>query len=112
MELRSRISDLGQQIDSDNAKSGAALGGGVFLLLLAVGALYDILRGNASLRLTLGMTAVQFRWITGGLAAAALCMLGIAAVRILRRDQQRESELGELQEELEQLVDRKDLPRR
>src|SRR5690349_16802232 len=45
--LRSDIGDIAHQIDVYKTKTGGALGAGVFALLLAAGAGYDLIAGNA-----------------------------------------------------------------
>ncbi|HLG16497.1 MAG TPA: hypothetical protein VJH03_18620 [Blastocatellia bacterium] len=105
-KLRSRISDIGQQIDSQRAKTGAALGGGVFLLLLAVGGFYEAVWGQPAFWSELGITAIQFRWITVALFVVGFGALAVGAARVVRRGRNRyDVELEDLQRELERLTD-------
>jgi hypothetical protein len=104
-DLRSRISEAGQQIDSYKAKTAALLGGGVFLLLLALGAAYDLAAGKAGVWLAFGITKNAFYWIAGGLAVGSLVLLGLGCRREHRRDRRREAGLAELEQELADLLE-------
>jgi hypothetical protein len=105
-ELRSVILDLGQEIDSYKAVTAAALGGGVFLGLLGAGAIYDIVSGNASVWGAVGITGSQLKSIATLLSGLSLFLLGLAAVRILRRDRSRDARLARLEEEMADLRER------
>jgi hypothetical protein len=104
-DLRSRISDTGEQIDRHNAKTAAALGGGVFLGLLAAGAGYDVANGKGGLWLALGISQPSLVWLAIGLASACLILLTAAGVHHRSRDRRRESNLAALQNELAGLLD-------
>lgn len=106
-ELREQISDAGQEVDSYKARTAAALGGGVFLLLLALGAWYEILAGSPSIWTAIGLTRTGFYFIAGALAASSLGLLALAWIRERRRDLAREARLDELEEEFADLVERK-----
>lgn len=107
-ELRSRISDEGQEIDTYKARTAAAMGGGIFLLLLAAGSIYDLFTGNTSIWSALDITREHLYLIAGGLTGASLTLLVMAALRERRRDRSREERLAELERELAQLLDRKE----
>jgi hypothetical protein len=81
--LRSSISDLGYQVDSNKTKTAAALGAGVFSLLLALGAVYDLVTQKGGVWLILGVTRETLVWIASGLGASAaiLLMLGFRLSR-------------------------------
>ena len=113
--LRSSISDLGHDIDLYKAKTGAALGGGVFLLLLAAGAAYDLITGNSTAWLALGITRQTLTSILVGLAGVAIILLGLALVRLKRRDTSLEMKLDRMEQEYAELLelgndDRKSTP--
>jgi Na+/melibiose symporter-like transporter len=101
--LRSNIRDLGDQVDSYKAGTAGAMGAGVFLLLLAFGGAYDLINHNNSLSSAIGISQVAFRWvaIAFGIAGAALVLLGL--IRQWRRDQERESRLADMEQELARL---------
>jgi Na+/melibiose symporter-like transporter len=101
--LRSNIRDLGDQVDSYKAGTAGAMGAGVFLLLLALGGAYDLINHNNSLSSAIGISQVAFRWvaIAFGIAGAALVLLGL--IRQWRRDQERESRLADMEQELARL---------
>jgi hypothetical protein len=104
-DLRSRISDAGQQIDRYNAKTAAAMGGGVFLGLLALGAGYDLANGKGGLWLVMGISQPALVWLAICLAAACLLLLTAAGVHHRLRDRKRESGLAALQNELAGLLE-------
>lgn len=105
--MREQISDTGQQIDSYRAKTAAALGGGVFLLLLAIGACYEIIADNPLLWLPIRITRLAFYFIAGALIAASLGLLALAWMRERRRDLACEAKLDELEEEFAMLTELK-----
>ena len=107
-DLRSRISDEGQEIDAYKARTAAATGGGIFLLLLAAGSIYDLFTGNASIWSALDITPEHLYLIAGGLTGASLTLFAIAALRERRRDRSREERLVEMEQEFAQLLERKD----
>lgn len=104
-DLRSRISDAGQEIDEYNAKTAAGMGGGVFLGLLAAGAGYDLANGKGGLWLAIGVSRPMLVWLALGLAAACLVLLSAAGVHHRLRDRKRESRLAALEKELADLLD-------
>ena len=104
--LRSQISDLGYQIDSYKTKKAAAFGLGVFLLLLAIGAVYDLVTGNSGVWMMLGISRDGLNWIAGGLGVVSLTLLGIGATMILRADKNLASKLDEAEREYAELIER------
>ena len=102
IELRGRISDIGYEIDSAKAVTGILMGGGVFLLLLALLGAYDLFKGKAGIYAPLGITREVLQWIAwggGGLGAAAI----LKALLSRGRDRAREAELAALTEEYARL---------
>src|SRR5262245_57867454 len=85
-ELRSDIRDLGYEIDSRKAAIAAAMGGGVFLLLLAAGAFYDLVSGNTSIWNIVGASRNVIWLVAGLLAAAGAGLLALGVVRHRLRD--------------------------
>jgi membrane protein implicated in regulation of membrane protease activity len=110
--LRSSISDLGHDIDLYKAKTGAALGGGVFLLLLAAGAAYDLITGNRNAWLMLGITRETLISILVALAGVATILLGLAFVRLKRRDTSLEIKLDRMEQEYAELLELRNEGRR
>jgi membrane protein implicated in regulation of membrane protease activity len=110
--LRSSISDLGHDIDLYKAKTGAALGGGVFLLLLAAGAAYDLITGNRNAWLMLGITRETLISILVALAGVATILLGLAFVRLKRRDTRLEIKLDRMEQEYAELLELRNEGRR
>lgn len=112
VRLRSSISDLGHDIDLYKAKTGAALGGGVFLLLLAAGAAYDLITGKGTAWLALGIARQTLISIVVGFAGVAIILLGIALVRLKQRDTSLEIELDRMEQEYAELLDLRNDDRR
>jgi hypothetical protein len=109
-DMRGRISDIGYEMDAGKAMIGYMMGGGVFLLLLAVLAAYDLLNGKAGIYQPLGVTRDTLKWIAwacGGVGVAAILQ---AVMRRRWRDRSRETELAELEEEYARLKDRQQTP--
>jgi hypothetical protein len=103
--LRSSISDLAHEINVNKTKTAAALGGGVFALLLAAGAAYDLLQGKAAAWSMVGVTRSTLILITIALAAAAIMLLTVGFVRIRRRDSSADLELEQMEEEYAELLE-------
>jgi hypothetical protein len=103
--LRSQISDLGYQIDSYKTKKAAAFGLGVFLLLLAIGAVYDLVTGHSGVWMTLGISRDSLTWIAGGLGVVSLALLGFGAGLVMRRDKSLPARLEEMESEYAELVE-------
>lgn len=106
--MRSRISDLGHEIDSRKAAVARSMGGAVFLLILAAGAAYDLVTRNTTLSVALGVTRETLTGIALGCGLAALALLAHAIVRAKFSDQSRDAELAGLEEEYADLLERKD----
>jgi len=104
--LRSQISDLGYQIDSYKTKKAAAFGLGVFLLLLAIGAAYDLVTGNSGVWMMLGVSRDSLKWIAGGLGVVSLMSVGIGASMIPRADKNLAARLDEAEREYAELIER------
>ena len=107
-KLRSNISDLGYEIDSYKTKTAASLGGGVFLMLLAAGAGYDLLTRNGGIWLSVGLDHQQLVWLSGTFAVVALILLVIGFVRLRRRDYEAQSRLDQMARQYAELVERSD----
>jgi hypothetical protein len=107
-ELGSRISDLGHEIDSRKATVARSMGGAAFLLMLAVGAAYDLVTHNAALLVVLGVTRETLTRIAFGCGLAGLALLAHALVRSRLSDQTRDAELARLEQDYTELLDRKD----
>ena len=107
-KMRSSISDLGYQVDSYKAKTAAALGGGVFLLLLAVGAAYDLVAGRVGVWLMLGATRETLVWITSGLGAGATILLVFGFRRAGRSEISTKARLEQMEQEYADLLERRD----
>lgn len=106
-KLRSSISDLGHQVDSYKTKTAAALGGGVFLLLLAAGAAYDLLAQRSASWLMLGVTRGTLAWIAYGLGSCAIILVVLALVRIRRRDITLDVRLDQMEQEYAEMLEHK-----
>lgn len=104
--LRSRISDLGHQIDSYQTKTAAAFGGGVFLFLLAAGAAYDLVVGKSGVWSTLGVSRDALVWIAGVLGVGSIGLLAFALVQRSRRDARLDSTLNQLEQQYAELLER------
>ena len=107
-ELGSRISDLGYEIDSRKATVARSMGGAVFLLMLALGAAYDLVTHNAALMVVLGVTRETLIRIAFACGLAGLALLAHALVWPRLGDQTRDAELARLEQDYTELLDRKD----
>lgn len=107
-KLRSSISDLGYQVDSYKTRTAAALGAGVFLLLLAAGAAYDLVAGRVGVWLMLGATREGLVWITSGLGAGATILLVFGLRRASRSEIDTRARLDQLEQEYAELLERRD----
>lgn len=107
-ELGARISDLGHEIDARKATVARSMGGAVFLLMLAVGAAYDLMTHNAALLVVLGVTRETLTWIAFGCGLAGLALLAHALAWSRLGDQTRDAELARLEQDYAELLDRKD----
>lgn len=105
--LRSSISDLGHQIDSYKTKSAAAAGAGVFLLLLAVLATYDLLTGKSRVWQVQGLSDETLVWIAITLGTAAIILLAYAFLRTRRRDRSLDAKLDLMEQEYAELIEQR-----
>lgn len=108
LEVRSRIGDLGFEIDAEKAGLGLAMGAGVFLILLGGLAGYDLMTGKAGIWVAVGVTRDALQWIAYGCGGVGAAFIIQAIVRRLGRDRKREIELADLEQEYAQLLDRKE----
>ncbi|PYT08690.1 MAG: hypothetical protein DMF60_04215 [Acidobacteria bacterium] len=108
-KLRSSISDLGHQVDSYKTKTAAALGGGVFLLLLSAGAGYDLVAHKSASWLMLGVTRETLAWIAYGLGSCAIILVLLALVRIKRRDTSLDARLDQMELEYAEMLEHKNI---
>ena len=106
--LRSSISDLGYQVDSFKTKTAAALGLGVFLLLLAAGAAYDLVTAKRGVWLMLGVGREALVWIASGLGGIAASLLLVGFRRVRRSDDSEKARLEQMEHEYAELVERRD----
>jgi hypothetical protein len=109
IELRSQISDLGYEVDLYKAGVAASMGGGLFLLLLAAGAGYDVMKGKQGIWSPLGVTHDLLLFIAWGLGVAGTVLLIQGIIRQRRRDRARDARLAELEQQYSRLVDRKEI---
>ncbi len=107
--LRSNISDLSHQIDSYKTKTAAAIGGGVFLLLLALLATCDLVAGHSGVWLNVGITRENLIWIAIVLGSGAIILLAIGLVLIERRDVELDHRLEQMEEEYAELLERREV---
>jgi hypothetical protein len=107
-QLRRKIDDLGYEIDAYKNRTAAALGGGLFLLLIAAGALYDLATGNASIQLALGIGRYQFYMLAFALAASSIALIATGILRERKRDRSKEEKLDELERELADMIERRE----
>jgi hypothetical protein len=107
-ELRGRISDAGQAIDEYKAATGAAMGGGVFLGLLAAGAAYDLAFGKAGIWQQIGVSRSMLVWLAFGFGAGSLALLLTGLVRLRSSRRRGESALADLELEFARLLARKE----
>ncbi|HEX8090458.1 MAG TPA: hypothetical protein VF762_16485 [Blastocatellia bacterium] len=108
IEVRSQISDLGYELDLHKAGIAASMGGGLFLLLLAAGAGYDLMTGKAGVWSPVGVTQDLLLFIAWGLGGAGAVLLARGVVRQRGRDRNREALLAELEQQYSRLLDRKE----
>lgn len=104
-KLRSSISDLGHQVDSYKTKTAAALGGGVFLLLLAAGSAYDLAANKSASWLMLGVTRETLAWVAYGVGGFAIVLVVLALIRIRRRDVTLDVRLDQMEQEYAEMLE-------
>ncbi|HEV8485509.1 MAG TPA: hypothetical protein VGV87_18340 [Blastocatellia bacterium] len=107
-ELRTRISEAGQAIDEYKAATGMAMGGGVFLGLLAAGAGYDLVFGKAGAWQGIGITHSMLTWLAYGFGGASVTLLLTGWIRQRSSARAREATLADLELEFARLLDRKE----
>lgn len=106
-ELRSDISDLAVVIDAHKAKIARGVGGGVFLFALAALATYDLLTGKSGLWLSIGVAQEALLLVAIGLSILSLSAFAYALLVDKRRDLAVEARMKELEDELDDLLNRK-----
>jgi hypothetical protein len=107
-ELRTRISDAGQAVDEYKAGTGMAMGGGVFLGLLALGAGYDLIFGKAGIWLSIGLSRSMLTWLAYGFGGASVILLLTGWLRHRSSARAREATLVDLELEFARLLERKE----
>ena len=107
-ELRSRISDLGHEIDARKGTIARSMGGAVFLLMLAAGAAYDLMTRNVTLLISLGIARDTLTRVAYGCGVAGVALLVHALMRLRLDDHARLAELAKLEQEYSTLLDHKD----
>ncbi len=107
IQLRARISDLGFELDAEKAGLGLAMGAGVFLILLAALAGYDLMTGKAGVWIAVGITRDTLNLVAYGCGGVGVALIAYALIRRLRRDRKRDAELAELEQEYSRLLDHK-----
>ena len=107
-ELRTRISDAGQAVDEYKAGTGMAMGGGVFLGLLALGAGYDLIFGKAGIWLSIGLSRSMLTWLAYGFGGASVTLLLTGWLRQRSSARAREATLVDLELEFARLLERKE----
>jgi hypothetical protein len=105
--LRSDISDLAHEIDVNKTKTGAALGAGVFTLLLAAGAVYDVTEGKSAAWSMVGVTHQTLTLLAVALAIVGLVLLSIGLLRRRNRDTSLDIKLEQMEQEYAELLDTK-----
>lgn len=104
--LRSSISDLGYEVDSFKAKTAAALGLGVFLLLLSAGAAYDLISSKQLVWQLLGISREALTWITAIAGSVAIGLLLYGLLLTKGADSDARTRLEQMEEEYAELVER------
>lgn len=107
-DLRSRISDLGHELDARKASIARSVGGAVLLLMIAGGAAYDVITRNGALLVRFSITRETLTLISIGCALGGLILIGHAIVRSRFGDQSRDVELAKLEQEYAGLLERQD----
>ena len=107
--LRSQISDLGSQVDSDKTKTAASLGGGVFLLFLTALTVYDVISGKGGVWLAaLGIDGGSLVWMAGGLGISATVLLIVGFSRLRKPDKSLKAQLDAMESEYAELLERRE----
>jgi hypothetical protein len=105
--LRSRISDLGSDVDADRAGIAASMGGGAFLVLLAALAAYDLFSGKAGVWLAVGIDRDTLVWIAWILAVAGVGLIARAIFSRRRGESNQARELASLEQQYAELLELK-----
>jgi hypothetical protein len=105
--LRESIGDVGHQIDSYKTKTAGALAGGVFAMLLAVGAFYDLVAGKSRVWLVVGITRENLVWLASGLGIVAVFLLVFGLVLLAKRDRKLHQRLEQMEQTYADLVERR-----
>ncbi|MEW6127044.1 MAG: hypothetical protein AB1757_08395 [Acidobacteriota bacterium] len=103
-ELRNQISELALQVDAFKARKGGAVGGAIFLLLLAAIATYDLLNGKTGVWLSVGITPALLQFLAVAFAVIGFALLAYAWISERRRGELPEAKLAKLEDELERLL--------
>ena len=106
--LRSSIRDLYFQIESYKTKTAAALGGGVFMALLAMLAVYDLVAGKGAVWRSLQITSETLVWMAAVLGGAATILLIVGARRARLSDTGVRAKLDSMERQYEALIERKE----
>lgn len=106
--MRSSISDLAHEIDVNKTKTAAALGGGVFTLLLAAGAGYDLMVAKSAAWSMVGVTHSTLIVISIALAFTGVLLLTIGLLRIKRRDAGMDIRLEQMEQAYAELLEVKE----
>ena|SRR5262249_21057301 len=104
--LRSSISDLGYEVDSFKARTAAALGLGVFLLLLSAGAAYDLFSARQLVWQMFGVSRESLKWIAAVVGFAAISLLVYGILRIKGSDTAASTRLEQMEQQYAELVER------
>lgn len=104
--LKLEISELGSQVDSYRAKTAGALGGAVFLLLLAAGGAYDVINHNNTIGFAIGISPTGFQAVVIALGVVGLVLALVGIFRQTRRDTSLELRLAQLERDLVDHQDR------
>jgi hypothetical protein len=103
-----QIRDAGQAIDEYRAGTGAAMGAGVFLGLLAAGAGYDLVFGKAGIWQGIGLSRSMLTWLTFLFGGASIVLLITGWFRQRSSGRAGESSLADLELEFARLLERKE----
>ena len=105
--LRSRISDLGSEVDADRMGIAASMGGGVFLILLAALAAYDLFSGKAGVWLQVGIDRDTLTWVAWIIGVAGAVLIARAIFRRRRGESDQVRELAALEQQHADLLEQR-----
>ena len=100
--------DLYFQVESYKTKTAAALGGGVFMALLALLALYDLVAGKGAVWRSLQITSETLVWMAAVLGVTGTILLMVGVRRARQSDTGVRAKLDSMEREYESLIERKD----